>query len=296
MTDEKLIEAADEYTRRNIGGMQPVTTIGDKVHAAFLAGAVFEKAHAPTVIERHDLVMPIYDEPEPQGERTHEFRDMAAIMGIPPRPESDFDAATHRPLGPEPYSYDCPRCKQDPEDCYCEGPGDEYKYRIVNKFSRRFNVNPELDAPEPQGEPSDVIAVQNVARIIAAAASDWNHNDCGDDDHHLGHSNWGAYIDDARAAFAVFEKTHAPTDDAIRQAKREAWNEADLAHYPLVMAVEQFIDNGGDAWGNLDGPFEQVSALKNPYPKEPEATGGISGFPDITEALDKLTIRGKDHD
>lgn len=46
MTDEKLIEAADEYTRRNIGGMQPVTTIGDKVHAAFLAGAVFEKAHA----------------------------------------------------------------------------------------------------------------------------------------------------------------------------------------------------------------------------------------------------------
>ena len=100
----------------------------------------------------------------------------------------------------------------------------------------------------------------------------------------------------ARAAFAVFEKAHAPTDDAIRQAKREAWNEADLAHYPLVMAVEQFIDNGGDAWGNLDGPFEQVSALNNPYLKEPEATGGISGFPDITEALDKLTIRGEDRD
>ncbi len=102
-----------------------------------------------------------------------------------------------------------------------------------------------------------------------------------------------ARIDEAGA---VFEKARTPTDDAIRQAKREAWNEADLAHYPLVMAVEQFIDNGGDAWGNLDGPFEQVSALKNPYPKEPEATGGISGFPDITEALDKLTIRGEDHD
>jgi hypothetical protein len=58
-----------------------------------------------------------------------------------------------------------------------------------------------------------LIALQNVARIIANAASDWNHNDCGDDDHYLGHSNRGAYIDDARAAFAVFEKAHAPTDD-----------------------------------------------------------------------------------
>lgn len=100
----------------------------------------------------------------------------------------------------------------------------------------------------------------------------------------------------AEVAGEVFEQAHTPTDDAIRRAKREAWDEADLAHYPLVMAVEQFIDNGGDAWGNLDGPFDRVSALKNPYSKEPEADGGVPGFPNITEALDKLTIRGEDHD
>ena len=68
-------------------------------------------------------------------------------------------------------------------------------------------------SPEPQGEPSDVIAVQNVARIIAAAASDWNHNDCGDDDHHLGHSNWGAYIDDARAALRAAMSTPVDPDN-----------------------------------------------------------------------------------
>lgn len=38
--------AADEYARHHIGGMQPVETLGDKVSAAFEAGAAwaFERA------------------------------------------------------------------------------------------------------------------------------------------------------------------------------------------------------------------------------------------------------------
>ncbi|MGO2150816.1 MAG: hypothetical protein ACTH32_06400 [Microbacterium gubbeenense] len=33
--------AADEYARHHIGGMQPVETLGDRVRAAFEAGAVW---------------------------------------------------------------------------------------------------------------------------------------------------------------------------------------------------------------------------------------------------------------
>lgn len=36
-------QAAEEYTRRHIGGMQPVETVGDKVRAAFIAGAVWAR-------------------------------------------------------------------------------------------------------------------------------------------------------------------------------------------------------------------------------------------------------------
>ncbi|WP_167131939.1 hypothetical protein [Paramicrobacterium chengjingii] len=32
-------QEADDYARRNIGGMQPVETVGDKVRAAYIAGA-----------------------------------------------------------------------------------------------------------------------------------------------------------------------------------------------------------------------------------------------------------------
>ena len=39
MATDELGQAADEYTRQHIGGMQPVETIGDKVRAAFIAGA-----------------------------------------------------------------------------------------------------------------------------------------------------------------------------------------------------------------------------------------------------------------
>lgn len=36
-------QTAEEYTRRHIGGMQPVETVGDKVRAAFEAGAVWAR-------------------------------------------------------------------------------------------------------------------------------------------------------------------------------------------------------------------------------------------------------------
>jgi len=55
--------------------------------------------------------------------------------------------------------------------------------------------------------------VEAVARIIANAACDWI-DQCDDDDHPLGHSNWGAYMDDARAALraalGVVEPKPAP--------------------------------------------------------------------------------------
>jgi len=43
VTEEKipvrLTTAATAYTQKHVGGMQPVETVGDKVYAAFLAGA-----------------------------------------------------------------------------------------------------------------------------------------------------------------------------------------------------------------------------------------------------------------
>ena len=71
MTDEKLIEEARRavgIAKDSIWRTSPDAD-GDARYEEVLDRmlAVFEKAHAPTVIERHDLVMPIYDEPEPQG-------------------------------------------------------------------------------------------------------------------------------------------------------------------------------------------------------------------------------------
>lgn len=38
-----LQTAAHKYTQSHVGGMQPVTTIGEKVEAAYLAGALAER-------------------------------------------------------------------------------------------------------------------------------------------------------------------------------------------------------------------------------------------------------------
>ena len=97
---------------------------------------------------------------------------------------------------------------------------------------------------------------------------------------------WDEGSDDEKYAYAAFDRWLA----GVRaDAAREAWAEADHAHYPLVMAVESFIDNGGDAWGNLDGAFERVSALRNPYDAEPKEVPEV--LPGTLAALNALTIR-----
>lgn len=62
-----------------------------------------------------------------------------------------------------------------------------------------------------------------------------------------------------------FDEAQARWERWLASVKAEAWDEGNLAAYPLQLAVGQFIDNGGDAWGNLDDAYEQVSAASNPY-------------------------------
>lgn len=42
--------------------------------------------------------------------------------------------------------------------------------------------------------------IEMLAKRMADTASDWLHNDCGDDEHGLEHSNWEAYTEDAKHA------------------------------------------------------------------------------------------------
>ena len=46
-------------------------------------------------------------------------------------------------------------------------------------------------------------SVKILAKHMANAASDWNHDDCDDDDHSLEHSNWEAYTGDALRALSA---------------------------------------------------------------------------------------------
>lgn len=48
-----------------------------------------------------------------------------------------------------------------------------------------------------------VLDVEKVARRLAYYASDWTHNDCGDNEHYIGHTNWTAWADDAAALIAA---------------------------------------------------------------------------------------------
>lgn len=50
-------QEADDYARRNIGGMQPVETVGDKVRAAYIAGA-----SRPVTDERADAAQIAFHE------------------------------------------------------------------------------------------------------------------------------------------------------------------------------------------------------------------------------------------
>ena len=60
-------------------------------------------------------------------------------------------------------------------------------------------------------------SVKILAKHMANAASDWNHDDCDDDDHSLEHSNWEAYTGDAlRALSAALTPTPAvPAPEVI---------------------------------------------------------------------------------
>ena len=75
----------------------------------------------------------------------------------------------------------------------------------------------------------------------------------------------------------------------LDDARREGWSEGDLANYPLVLAVEQFKDNGGDAWGNLDDALERVQSVRNPYKESDKPAPEF--LPGTLDALDSLTIR-----
>ena len=104
----------------------------------------------------------------------------------------------------------------------------------------------------------------------------------------------GAYVRAMRNAFIASEGEHGEEFERFiaqvrAKAAREAWAEADHAHYPLVMAVESFIDNGGDTYGNLDDAFERVSDLRNPYDAEPKEAPEV--LPGTLAALNALTIR-----
>lgn len=90
---EALIEKAQEAAI----GYQSAGTDVAKYHAMKKASemlvelvAVFEEQQKPSVIERHDLVMPIYDE-EPQGEPS-DAQVLAALNAYDPRtPTGDLN-------------------------------------------------------------------------------------------------------------------------------------------------------------------------------------------------------------
>jgi len=71
----------------------------------------------------------------------------------------------------------------------------------------------------PPVEVTEAMA-EAVARIIANAACDWIDR-CDDDDHPLGHSNWEAYMDDARtalrAALGAVEPKPAPETPDLQE-------------------------------------------------------------------------------
>ena len=51
-------QEAVEYTRNHVGGMQPVETVGDKVRAAYIAGALAATEKAAQIAGRHGPIGP----------------------------------------------------------------------------------------------------------------------------------------------------------------------------------------------------------------------------------------------
>ena len=88
MTDDSVIDGVaraieGDHFIEHMPGVGEHLAISEEasLFLARAAFAVFEKAHLQTVIERHDLVMPIYDEPEPQSGHFHIWSDMPCKPG-----------------------------------------------------------------------------------------------------------------------------------------------------------------------------------------------------------------------
>lgn len=77
---------------------------------------------------------------------------------------------------------------------------------VVPSFER-FLADAILAAGWTRSQPVQVevteASVKILAKHMANAASDWNHDDCDDDDHSLEHSNWEAYTGDALRALSA---------------------------------------------------------------------------------------------
>lgn len=72
--------------------------------------------------------------------------------------------------------------------------------------------------------------IEMLAKRMADTASDWLHNDCGDDEHGLEHSNWEAYTEDAEhaleAVFALLPEPEWVTEDVVSTVELEhAWRD-----------------------------------------------------------------------
>lgn len=103
----------------------------------------------------------------------------------------------------------CAECGFNPEDA----PSDTGEvFAILDELNASNQIGYDdysrlHDAVSRASQPVQVevteASVTVLAKYMANVASDWNHNDCGDDDHPLEHSNWEAYTDDARRALVA---------------------------------------------------------------------------------------------
>ena len=130
--------------------------------------AVFEKAHAPTVIERHDLVMPIYDDAPTDDAPTDDEREVKRLVefhgdgvwrdetGTIWVQQSELVDAIRRSEVPEPSdeNYDEDTLRKA-FDALVEVTGSEITADdCINQMQNAGILFRERGA-EPQGEPSD---------------------------------------------------------------------------------------------------------------------------------------------
>ncbi len=148
MTDrEALIEKASlAFWESIFGGLEEGDVPGDVRRGVEVALTVFEEAWS------HIHTVNVMREDWDRLKRIEEAH--AKPLDISTEPvknggDSLHDEA-HAPAGDERgTSWDCPRCGNDPEDCYCNDE-DMIAFREAGGFRR-----PEV--PEPQGDPTDAV-------------------------------------------------------------------------------------------------------------------------------------------